>query len=96
MTCSRTTVPLQLNWKWRLQPFPTRINKAGDVIGKCLTDQFTVSAPGNFAPPQICGFNSGQHMIVDASDECHEIRFDLSGSATRAWDIKGKTSWHHY
>eukprot|EP00095_Tigriopus_kingsejongensis_P005118 maker-scaffold759_size101470-snap-gene-0.19 protein:Tk05118 transcript:maker-scaffold759_size101470-snap-gene-0.19-mRNA-1 annotation:"conserved hypothetical protein" len=66
----------------------------GDVIGKCLTDQFSISAPGNFAPPVVCGFNSGQHMIVDASDECHEVRFNFGGSSARTWDIKGNYLHH--
>ena len=29
--------------------------------GQCQTDVFTVSAPGNNAPPGICGTNSGEH-----------------------------------
>ncbi|TRY75391.1 hypothetical protein TCAL_15627 [Tigriopus californicus] len=33
----------------------------GGAIGDCTTDTFTITAPGNFAPPLICGFNSGQH-----------------------------------
>ncbi len=28
---------------------------------QCLTDTFTVTAPGNNAPPSICGSNSGDH-----------------------------------
>eukprot|EP00095_Tigriopus_kingsejongensis_P003986 maker-scaffold141_size315519-snap-gene-2.17 protein:Tk03986 transcript:maker-scaffold141_size315519-snap-gene-2.17-mRNA-1 annotation:"PREDICTED: uncharacterized protein LOC101458455" len=54
----------------------------GDAIGECALDQFTLTAPGNFAPPIICGFNTGQHMIVDASDQCHIARFTLTGGAT--------------
>ncbi len=40
--------------------------------------------------PVICGFNTGQHMIVDASDKCNTVTFDISGgsTATRSWDIK--------
>eukprot|EP00094_Tigriopus_californicus_P010204 TCALIF_09843-PA protein Name:"Protein of unknown function" AED:0.03 eAED:0.03 QI:71/1/0.5/1/0.33/0.5/4/0/97 len=33
----------------------------GGAIGDCTTDTFTITAPGNFAPPLICGFNTGQH-----------------------------------
>ena len=29
--------------------------------GQCQTDVFTVTAPGNNAPPGICGTNSGEH-----------------------------------
>ncbi|XP_059087177.1 uncharacterized protein LOC131883677 [Tigriopus californicus] len=59
------------------------------AIGDCTTDQFSVTAPGGVGSPVICGFNSGQHIIVDASDQCHKAAFTLSGSAaTRSWDIK--------
>eukprot|EP00095_Tigriopus_kingsejongensis_P005648 snap_masked-scaffold695_size110128-processed-gene-0.13 protein:Tk05648 transcript:snap_masked-scaffold695_size110128-processed-gene-0.13-mRNA-1 annotation:"putative uncharacterized protein" len=83
-----------------------------DAVGDCSLDQFTLTSPGNFAPPVICGYNNGQHskrnefvsltrlhcsyqtmrisVIVDASDACHEARFALTGSASRAWDIKGR------
>lgn len=61
----------------------------GASIGDCTTDSFTLTAPGNQAPPLICGFNSGQHMIVDASDICHKASFDFSGTAAaRQFDIK--------
>ena len=30
-------------------------------MGQCLTDSFTVTAPGSVAPPVICGTNDGQH-----------------------------------
>eukprot|EP00095_Tigriopus_kingsejongensis_P008126 maker-scaffold256_size235750-snap-gene-0.11 protein:Tk08126 transcript:maker-scaffold256_size235750-snap-gene-0.11-mRNA-1 annotation:"lymphokine-activated killer t-cell-originated protein kinase-like" len=40
-----------------------RETKAGS-IGDCKSDQFFITAPGNFAPPVICGFNSGQHMSL--------------------------------
>ncbi|XP_059087690.1 uncharacterized protein LOC131884071 [Tigriopus californicus] len=65
------------------------ITTTGGAIGDCTTDMFTLTSPGNFAPPIICGFNSGQHMIVDASrNMCNEAQFSLSGSGTREWDIK--------
>eukprot|EP00094_Tigriopus_californicus_P010201 TCALIF_09840-PA protein Name:"Protein of unknown function" AED:0.28 eAED:0.28 QI:215/0.2/0.83/1/0.8/0.83/6/0/129 len=36
----------------------------GGAIGDCATDIFTITAPGNFAPPVICGFNTGQHTLT--------------------------------
>lgn len=61
----------------------------GGAIGDCLTDSFTLSAPGSNGPPRICGFNTGQHMIVDASDECHVASFNIrSTSFMKQWDIK--------
>jgi len=33
----------------------------GSAIGDCLTDQFSVTSPGNRGSPIICGFNTGQH-----------------------------------
>ena len=29
--------------------------------GQCQTDIFSVTAPGNNAPPVICGTNTGEH-----------------------------------
>ncbi|XP_059084969.1 uncharacterized protein LOC131881983 [Tigriopus californicus] len=58
-------------------------------IGDCLTDSFVLSSPGNTASPVICGFNSGQHMIVDASGSCNQAIFNFDGTAsTRQFDIK--------
>ncbi|XP_059078417.1 uncharacterized protein LOC131876897 isoform X2 [Tigriopus californicus] len=59
------------------------------AIGDCTMDTFGITAPGNFAPPIICGFNTGQHMIVDADpDNCNEATFDFSGGGSRNWNIK--------
>ncbi len=71
---------------------PTTDNEVyAGAIGDCVTDTFTFTSPGRTAPPLICGFNSGQHMIVDASDECHEVTFHLGADQTvpRQWNIKG-------
>ena len=43
------------------------------------------------SPPVICGFNTGQHMWVPASDQCNIINIDVdtgSTGTTRQWDIK--------
>ena len=41
------------------------VNKLGDKSyyenGQCQTDIFSVTAPGNNAPPTICGTNTGEH-----------------------------------
>eukprot|EP00093_Oithona_nana_P004330 04330.XXX_134142_132652_1 [CDS] Oithona nana genome sequencing. len=58
---------------------------------QCQTDQFSVTAPGNPAPPVICGTNSGEHMYVDASDMCNDLAFNLAdtgSTVTRTWTIK--------
>lgn len=61
----------------------------GGAIGDCITDTFSVTAPGNNGSPVICGFNTGQHMIVDASDQCHKATFDFGGTgSSRQFDIK--------
>jgi len=63
----------------------------GASIGDCSTDTFNINSNGGGAsPPQICGTNSGQHMIVDASDNCHTVNINVgaSDSATsRSWTI---------
>ncbi|XP_059086989.1 uncharacterized protein LOC131883517 [Tigriopus californicus] len=60
------------------------------AIGNCVTDQFSITAPGSRGSPIICGFNTGQHLIVDASDQCHVASFSLGTTplVTRSWDIK--------
>lgn len=57
---------------------------------QCLTDRFSVTSPGSPSPPTICGTNTGEHMYVDASNECNELAFQLgsSSSVNRQWSIK--------
>merc|ERR1711936_264962 len=60
-------------------------------MGDCNTDTLTVSNPGGAVPPTICGYNTGQHMWVPASDSCNQINIDIdpgSTSTTRKWQIK--------
>lgn len=68
----------------------TAASQTGASIGDCLTDQFTISAPGSAGTPVICGANGGYHMIVDASEACHTVNFNIGGvtTTTRKWDIK--------
>merc|ERR1719295_853301 len=61
------------------------------VVGDCNTDSLTVSNPGGSVPPTICGYNTGQHMFVPASNQCNQINIDIdtgSTSTTRLWQIK--------
>jgi len=63
----------------------------GVKIGSCMTDSLTVSNPGGRVPPTICGYNTGQHMWVPASDQCNQINIDIdtgSTGTTRKWTIK--------
>ena len=60
-------------------------------MGACQTDTLTVTNPGGSTPPTICGYNTGQHMWVPASDQCNTITIDIdtgSTGTTRQWDIK--------
>ena len=45
---------------------------------------------GGPSPPKICGVNTGQHMYIDASDQCNNINIDIDtgSSTTRNWNIK--------
>ena len=57
----------------------------------CGTDTMTVTNPGGWTPPVICGYNTGQHMFVPASDQCNMVNIDIdtgSTSTTRKWQIK--------
>ena len=63
----------------------------GAKMGDCVTDTLTVSNPGGHVPPAICGYNTGQHMWVPASDSCNQINIDIdagSSGITRTWQIK--------
>merc|ERR1719282_18018 len=60
-------------------------------VGDCGTDTLTISNPGGPKPPTICGYNTGQHMYVPASDGCNQMNIDIdtgSTSTTRKWQIK--------
>ena len=75
---------------------PTTISSTAAVsdsarVGHCHTDSMTISNPGGSQPPTICGYNTGQHMYVTASDQCNQINIDVdtgSTSTTRKWQIK--------
>merc|ERR1712001_4108 len=61
------------------------------TVGDCIYDTLTVSNPGGWVPPTICGYNTGQHMFVPASTQCNEINIDidtLTTTTTRKWQIK--------
>ena len=60
-------------------------------MGDCIYDSMTITPPGSPAPPVICGYNTGQHMWVPASDSCNQIHIDIdtgTTSTTRKWQIK--------
>nr|XP_040564348.1 uncharacterized protein LOC121114441 [Lepeophtheirus salmonis] len=59
------------------------------AVGDCVTDQFSVTSR-NMGSPIICGMNSGQHMIVDADDNCNVVSFAIGAAAVplRSWNIK--------
>merc|ERR1719493_332832 len=63
----------------------------GPNLGDCSYDSLTVTNPGGASPPVICGYNTGQHMWVPASDMCNTINIDIdtgTTSTTRKWQIK--------
>jgi len=57
-------------------------------MGQCLTDSFTVTSPGSTAPPEICGFNTNEHMYVEASNECNILSLSLAGTVDSSWHIQ--------
>merc|ERR1711862_235887 len=69
----------------------TAVYTDGTRVGDCGTDSLTISNPGGPKPPTICGYNTGQHMYVPASDGCNQVNIDIdtgSTSTTRKWQIK--------
>jgi len=51
-------------------------------VGNCDTDFFTVTSPGSKSPPIICGTNTGQHMYVDAADQCNVLSASFGSAST--------------
>merc|ERR1712045_773217 len=63
----------------------------GPRVGDCGYDSLTVTNPGGASPPVTCGYNTGQHMWVPASDSCNSINIDIdtgTTTTTRKWQIK--------
>ena len=69
----------------------------GGKTGKCKTDTLQVEKsqqvftlvqiaqvlnPGHASSPIICGYNSGQHMFVPASDQCNKIQINIDTGTT--------------
>ena len=54
---------------------------------QCLDSQFQVYTDGP-SPPTICGTNTGQHMIVDAADNCNTLTFTWRNSDAQNWNIQ--------
>ena len=52
------------------------------TVGDCNVDSLTVTNPGGASPPVICGYNTGQHMWVPASDMCNTINIDIDTGTT--------------
>merc|ERR1712123_322174 len=73
-------------------PYATTTAAAdGPKLSDCFYDTLTVSNPGGTSPPVICGYNTGQHMFVPASDACNTINIDIdtgTTTTTRKWQIK--------
>ena len=40
------------------------------IVSQCSFDYFTITTPGNKAPPTICGTNSGYHSKIIARASC--------------------------
>jgi len=70
---------------------PTTALFYGISKGSCYYDTLSISSPGFQAPPTVCGYNTGQHMWVPASDSCTTINIDIdtgTTTTTRKWQIK--------
>jgi len=63
---------------------------AAGTVGNCNVDSFTIANNGGTSPPLICGYNDGQHMILDSDGAgCQDVLFQIGSSTgvTRKWDI---------
>lgn len=65
-------------------------NLPGDALQnqrtQCIDAQFSASSDGR-GSPVICGTNTGQHMILDARDDCNTLSVTWRTSGTRTWNI---------
>ena len=50
----------------------------------------TLVSAGGSAVPVICGYNTGQHVYIDASDSCNSINLDMDtgSSQNRKWQFR--------
>jgi len=69
------------------------ISIIADAIGDCVEDRFSIKGSSGPSSPQICGTNSGYHMILDnapGETSCQIASFDIGGSTTtsRVWSIR--------
>jgi len=64
---------------------------AGMRLGDCENDWMRVTSPGYSSSPVICGYNTGQHMFIPASDSCNTIDINVDtgvSTTTRKWNIR--------
>merc|ERR1719435_699224 len=60
----------------------TAVVTDGPRATDCGYDTLTVTNPGGASPPIICGYNTGQHMFIPASDSCNTINIDVDTGTT--------------
>ena len=55
---------------------------------QCQEAQFTATSDGP-TPPVLCGTNSAHHMIIEARDDCNELKFSWTSTSTTkpSWNI---------
>jgi len=64
---------------------PDDLRAGQGATGKCITDTFAITGS-----PEICGTNTGQHMILDSDGStCLTLMFAIGSttSSTRSWTI---------
>jgi len=55
---------------------------SANSLGQCNTDSFSVTNPGGKAPPVICGTNTGEHMYVEADQNCNILNANFGSAST--------------
>jgi hypothetical protein len=69
------------------------ISLFAEAIGDCVEDRFSIRGSSGSSSPQICGANTGYHMIMDnapGETSCQVASFDIGGQTTtsRVWSIR--------
>ncbi|CAB4068639.1 unnamed protein product [Lepeophtheirus salmonis] len=87
--CSTNVCRIRLDFLNFVINGPEMADDNPNSYGNCNTDSFTVSG-NQGGSPVICGFNTGQHMIVEAQDTCNTAFFNIgdnTAGVTRTWSI---------
>ena len=85
--------------KFMTLKYPNKTNDRPADVGKHpsiprISEFRVLILQGSSTVPTICGYNTGQHMYIDASDDCNIINLDIDTGSNqdRSWSFRVKQS----